>query len=83
MPVKDLNIFDTTVYLHEMRNPCKSLVRKPGGKRPVRRPRHRWEDTARMNLREVGWEDVDWMHLVQDTDQRWALVNIVTNLWVP
>jgi hypothetical protein len=35
-------------------------------KRPFVRPRHRWEDNIRMDLREMGWEDVDWMHLAQD-----------------
>jgi hypothetical protein len=47
------------------RNTCKILVRKPEGKGPLGRPRHRWE----MNLRERGWEGVDWIHLAQDRDQ--------------
>jgi len=47
----------------EMRNACKILVRKPEGWRPLGRPRHRWEDNVRMYLREIGWENVDWMHL--------------------
>jgi len=41
----------------------KYLVGKPKGKRPLIRPRHRWEDNIRMELKEVGWEGVDWMHL--------------------
>jgi hypothetical protein len=46
------------------------LVGKPKGKRPVRRPRHRWEDGMRMGLREIGWgEGVDWIRLAQDRDQ--------------
>jgi hypothetical protein len=40
-------------------------------------------DNIRINLRETGWEGVDWMHLAQDRDQWWALVNAVMNLWVP
>jgi hypothetical protein len=42
-----------------MKNVCKIMVRKPEGKGPHRRPRHRWEDKFRMYLREAGWEDVD------------------------
>jgi hypothetical protein len=44
------------------------LVGKPEGKRPVGRPRRRWKDNIRMDLRKIGWEDVDWMHLAQDMD---------------
>jgi len=60
----------------EMGGPCstngrnekfiKILVRKPNGKRTLRRPRCIWEGNIRMDLREIGWEDVDWIHLVQD-----------------
>jgi hypothetical protein len=39
------------------------------GKRPLRRPRHRWEDNIRMDFREIGWKDMDWMHIYQDRDQ--------------
>jgi len=38
-------------------------------KRPLERPRHRWEDTIRFDLRETGWEGVEWMHMDQDRDQ--------------
>jgi hypothetical protein len=47
----------------EMRNSQKILVRNPEGIRPHERPRHRWNDNIRMNLRELGWEGVDWIHL--------------------
>jgi hypothetical protein len=60
-----------------------TLVGKPVGKEPLGRPRRRWEDNIKMDLREVGWEDVDWMHVAQDRDQWWALVNTVMNLRVP
>jgi hypothetical protein len=49
----------------------------------VGKPRRRWEDNIRMDLRETGWEDVDWIHLVQDRDQWQALVNTVMDLRVP
>jgi hypothetical protein len=50
---------------------------------PLGRPRRRWEDNISMELREGEWEDVDWMRLVQDGDQRRSLVNTVMNLRVP
>jgi len=58
------------------------LVGKPEGKRPLGRPRHRWEDNIKMDLWEVG-EGGDWMELAQDRDRWRALVNTVVNLWVP
>jgi hypothetical protein len=65
-----------------MRNADNILFGNPGGKRFLGRHRRRWED-IRMNLREIGWEGLDWMHLAQDRDQWWALVNTIMNLWVP
>jgi hypothetical protein len=53
------------------------------GKRPLRRPRRKWVDNIRMDLGEVGWGDVDWIGLAQDTNRGRALVNAVMNLWVP
>jgi hypothetical protein len=61
----------------------KRFGQKTEGKRPLRRPRHKWEDNIRIDLREIGWEGVDWMHLVQDRDQCRAVVNTVINLGVP
>jgi len=58
------------------------LVGKPEGKRPLERPRRRWEDNIKMNLREVGGGG-DWMELAQDRDIWWALVNTVMNFRVP
>jgi ribosome biogenesis protein Nip4 len=60
-----------------------ALARKSEGKRPLRKPRNRWEDNIRMDLREIGWGSVDWMHLAQDKDQWQALMNMIMNLWVP
>jgi len=54
--------------MRETRNAHSILVRKPEGKRPLGRPRRRWEGNIRMDLREVGWE-VDWINLPQDRDQ--------------
>jgi hypothetical protein len=47
------------------------------------RPKRRWDDNIRMDLREIGWEGVDWIHLAQDRDQWWTLVNTVMNLRIP
>jgi hypothetical protein len=65
-----------------MRNSVSILVGKPEGKSPLGRPRHRWEDNIRMDLREVGSEGVDWVHLVQDRDQCQAFMSTVMNLWI-
>jgi hypothetical protein len=47
------------------------------------RPRHRWVDNIKMDLREIEWDSVDWIHMAQDRDQWMPLVNTVMNLWVP
>jgi hypothetical protein len=65
-----------------MRDAYKILVRKPKGKRLLKRLSCIWEDNIIMDLREIGWEDVDWVHLTQDRDQWQDLVNMVMNLWV-
>jgi hypothetical protein len=56
-------------------------VGKPERKRPLGRPRRRWEDNIKMNLGEIGWGGMYWIDLVQDMDQWRALVNTVINLW--
>jgi hypothetical protein len=60
----------------EKRNPCRMLVGKPEGKRPLGRPRRRWVYNINIDLREIGWDGVDWIDLVQDRDQWRALVNL-------
>jgi hypothetical protein len=60
---------EDVAHMEEMRNAHKVLVGKAGGKRPLGTPRRRWEDNIRMDLREIGWEGVGWMHLVQGRDQ--------------
>jgi hypothetical protein len=59
------------------------LEGKPEGKRPLERPKRRWENNIKMDLREVGGGGIDWIHLVQDTDRWRALVNTAMNLRVP
>ena len=58
------------------------LVGKPEGKRPLGRPRHRWEDNIKMDLQEVGGSCWDWMELAQDSDRWRAIVGTMRNLWV-
>jgi hypothetical protein len=53
----------------EVRGAYNILVGKPKGRRPLGRPRRRWEDNIKMDLSEIGFEDVDWIHLAQDRDK--------------
>jgi hypothetical protein len=66
----------------EERKVYKVLVGKPEGKRPQGRPRRRWGDGVRMDLREIGLGGVDWIRLVQNRGQWWAVVSAVMNLRV-
>ena len=67
----------------EGRGVYRVLVGKPEGKRPLGRPRSRWEDNIRMDLQEVGLGYEDWIGLAQDRDRWQALVSAVRNLQVP
>jgi hypothetical protein len=67
----------------EKRNIYRILVGKPERKRPLGRPRRRWEDNIRMYLREIGWGCMDWTDVSQDRDQWRALVNTAMKLRVP
>jgi hypothetical protein len=64
----------------EVRKVYRVLVGKPEGKRPLGRPRRRWEDWIKVDLREIVWGGyVEWIHLAQDRDRWWAVVNAVMN----
>jgi hypothetical protein len=56
------------------------LVGKSEGKRPLGRPRRRWEDNIKINLTEIGWDAMDWIDLAQDRDRWRAVVNTVMNI---
>ncbi|KAJ4450947.1 hypothetical protein ANN_02382 [Periplaneta americana] len=64
----------------ESRNAYRVLVGRPEGKRPLGKPRRRWEDNINMDLREVGYDDRDWINLAQDRDQWRAYVRAAMNL---
>ena len=66
----------------EGRGVYRVMVGKPEGKRPLGRPRCRWEDNIKMDLQEVGGGCGDWMELAQERDRWEALVGMVRNLWV-
>jgi hypothetical protein len=70
-------------HMGEVRGAHNILVGKPEGKRPLGRPKCRWEDNIKMELEEIGFGDVDWIHLAQDRDRWRALVNTVMSLRVP
>jgi hypothetical protein len=65
-----------------MRNAYRILVGKPEGKGPLGRPRYKWKGYIRIDLREIGWEGVDWIHLAQVRDQLRVLLNTVMKYWV-
>jgi hypothetical protein len=65
------------------RNAYRIFVGKPEGKRPLGRPRRRWEDIIKIDLREIGWGGMDWIDLAQDRDQWRAFENTVMSLRVP
>jgi hypothetical protein len=67
----------------EERGAHRILVGRREGRRPLGRPRRRWEDNIKMDIREVGWGGTNWIELAQDRDRWLALVNAVMNLRVP
>jgi hypothetical protein len=67
----------------EKRNAYRILVGNPEGKRPLGRPRRRWVDYIKIDLREIGWDGGDWIDLAQDRDRWRAIVRAVMNLRVP
>jgi hypothetical protein len=69
--------------IRKKRNTYRIYVGKPEGKRPLGKPRSRWVDNIKMDLRNVGWDGMDWIDLDQDRDKWRAVVNTVMNLRVP
>jgi hypothetical protein len=67
----------------EKRIAYRILLEKPERKRPLGRPRRRWVNNIKIDLRKIGWDGMGWIYLTQDTDQWRAFVNTVMNLRVP
>jgi hypothetical protein len=67
----------------ERRGTCRVLVRKLEGRRPLERPRRRWEGNVKMDLRKVRQGCMDWIDLALDSDRWMAFVNVVMNLQFP
>jgi hypothetical protein len=68
--------------MEETRGTYRILVGRTEGRRPLGRPRCRWEDNIKMDFQDVGW-DMDWIELAHDRDRWRAVVNAVINLRVP
>jgi hypothetical protein len=80
--------YNDKVKENEMGRACsmnegRRLVGKPEQKRPLGTPRHRWVNNIKMDVRERGWDGMDWIDVAQDKDQWRALVNMVMNLQPP
>jgi hypothetical protein len=69
--------------MKEERRLYRVLVVKPEGKRPLVRPRRKWEDNIKVDIQEVGCRGMDWNELAQDRDRWRTIVNAAMNLWVP
>jgi hypothetical protein len=67
----------------EGRGVYRVLVGRPKGKTPLERPRRRWEDNIKMDVREIGIDGANWIRLARDRVQWQAFVNTVMNLWFP
>jgi hypothetical protein len=80
---KKLRWKEHVARMGERRVAYRVLVGKPEGRRPLGRPRRRWEDNIKMDLREVWWGNVDWINLAQDRDRWRAFVYTVMNLRIP
>ena len=68
-----------TARIEERRVIYRVLVGKPEGRRPLGRPRRRWENNIKMNLRDAGWKGIDWIDLARVRDRWRAVVNILMN----
>jgi len=67
----------------DRRGACRVLVGRPEEKRPLEKPRRRWEDNIKIGFQEVGWGGLDWIDVTQDKDRFGARVNAVMKIRVP
>jgi hypothetical protein len=81
-----MDIADRIIYyllLWATRNAYRILVGKLEGKKPLGRPRRWWMDNVELNLREIGWDGMDWIDVAQNRDHLRSLVNTAMNLLIP
>jgi hypothetical protein len=83
MKSRKMNMAEHVARTEEVRNTRNSFVGKTQSKKPLGRPRRRWEDNIEIDLTEIWQKCVHWIHLAQDRDQWRALFYTVTNLRVP
>jgi hypothetical protein len=83
MKAKRIRLAGHVARMGEVRGAYNILVAKPEGRRLLGRPRRKWKDNIKMDIGEIGFGDVNWIHLTQDRDRWRALVNTVMNLQVP
>jgi hypothetical protein len=69
--------------MEEKRSAYRILVGKPEGKRPLGRRRRRWVDNIKMDVKQIGWDGVDWIDMAQDRDKWGYLVNTVLTFRIP
>ena len=81
--LKEITLGRTVVCIEEFRNALQSSRGKTRGKRPLGRPRHRWEENIKLYLREGGCDAGNWIDCAQDRGEWWAYVRVAMNLWVP
>jgi hypothetical protein len=67
----------------ENTNAYRLLVWSPEGRRPLGRPRCRWDDDIKIDLKEAACDGGEWIHMTQGKDKWWAVVKTVMNLWIP
>jgi hypothetical protein len=68
-------------YMVEMKYMNRNLSRKSERRRSLGRPQYKWKDNIKMDVREIGLEDVDWIHVAWDRGRWWTLVTTVMNFW--
>jgi hypothetical protein len=80
---RSLRLAGHVAHVGVMRDAYKNLLGNPEEKGPISRPRRRWDNNIKMDVKEIGLESLDWIHMAQDRDRRQAAVNTIMNLRVP
>ena len=83
MKPRKMRWLEHVAHIGQRKGICRVLVGKPEGKSPLGKPRHRWEDNFKVDLKEIGWKGVGWIDLTRDRDRWRAIINMLKNLCVP